>query len=575
MEWTNQRFFGIGCALCILIVFATSLPVLKAPRLEADDYRYLGHIQQVQAGKMGLLEGMVVENRWDHLWFMQENGRIRFFRPTVVGSYALDLLVWNDRHPFGLTLTNISIHLACSLLVLYLLGKTVGVGLHSLLGAALFSGLSAHAECIWYVAGRTDSLAALGFLSALSLHVAGFRWWALPFFAFGFLTKEMVVVLPVVIVVYDRWIESRQWTWNLYVAYGVLTVAILLFKRIALGGMGSDFVYPYLVSPLSTGFLEHLVLQLRSYSGNLLAAEITVPFADEEAVSMFHRTWIALVGFGGLLLATWVLRKNRLYWFFLLFGILVWLPTSFVYLSERYLYLPSVAFIAILSILASELKPKMKWVCCILFGAFTAFQSVKLHNKHVVIAEQPGSVREMVGQIEPVREKIARGGHVLLVNTPGLFVRAQFAEDVLRVVFDDPNLRVDVLTMMPGQNGTPVIPGDSPPAMGAGVCVGQAGARSVVVEGRSLHQGLRSHRVQEYGLKRFNWAPLKDGATYQTDGFNVKILDGDPLGASKIEFEFMEPVENAQVLVWRADCSDLSGHPWVRRKNAVVELLSL
>jgi len=59
------------------------------------------------------------------VWFLAENGRIRFFRPTVIASYALDELLWGDPHApghesrlaFGLTLTNVILHAACSVLV--------------------------------------------------------------------------------------------------------------------------------------------------------------------------------------------------------------------------------------------------------------------------------------------------------------------------------------------------------------------------------------------------------------------------------------------------------------------------
>ena len=82
-------WFATGLLLCTLAVFAAAWPALNNPRLEADDYRYLHHIQQGQAGTMGAIEAMTVENRWDHLWFMQEEGVIRFFRPTYGCQHRL------------------------------------------------------------------------------------------------------------------------------------------------------------------------------------------------------------------------------------------------------------------------------------------------------------------------------------------------------------------------------------------------------------------------------------------------------------------------------------------------------
>ena len=547
------------------MVFASAWPVLQKPRLEADDYRYLHHIQQRQAGKMGLVESMTVENRWDHLWFMQEEGRIRFFRPTVMLSYALDWKIWGDRYPLGLTLTNVLVHLACSLLVLWLMLRWLGRGPPAIAASLLFAGLAAHSECIWYVAGRTDSLAAFGFLAAFALHVSGRRGWALLFFAFGLFTKEMVVAAPVVFAVYDRWVAGRKWDWRLYASYGAVTAGVLLLKKVALGGEGSDFVTPYLVSPFSPGFVKHLWLQLRSYSGNLFAAEVTVPFADAQTVAALHHPAVLISGWILLGAVGWILRRDRRLWLFLVLGILTWLPTSFVYLSERYLYLPSIAYIGILGLAAARVPRVGKWLSLLLI-LYAGFHSFQLHARHAEIAEQPGSVREMLGQMEPVRAQIRDCDRLLLVNTPGMFVRAQFMQEIMRVVWNHPELEADVLTMMPGQNGTDGKIGDPPPVMGAGVQVRGISDRELVLSGR------KSTRIQEPGLKAFNWAPLNDG-TYRTPCFEANILSGNPRGAVEVAFRFDEPLKNAAILVWQADCSDLNLHPWVRRKKATVRLL--
>lgn len=208
LSWIGRHGLRLSHLLCAVVVFVASWPAIQQPRLEAVDYRYLHHIQQVGAGEMGAVEAMTVENRWDHLWFMQEEGRIRFFRPTVLLSYAVDKAIWGGNHALGLTITNVLIHLACSMLVGFLLFRLLGAGWPALVAAVLFAGLAAHSECIWYIAGRTDSLAALGFLGAFALHTAGRRWWALPLFAFGFITKELVVVAPAIFAAYDGWIRD-------------------------------------------------------------------------------------------------------------------------------------------------------------------------------------------------------------------------------------------------------------------------------------------------------------------------------------------------------------------------------
>lgn len=366
---------------------------------------------------------------------------------------------------------------------------------------------------------------------------------------------------------YDSLILRRRLEWKLYATYAGAVILVLGIKQLALGGEGSDFVYPYLISPFSSNFGEHLWLQLRSYSGNLLFAEWTVPFADAETISLMNSIFAPILFVLVLLGCSVVLRRDGRFWMLLLLGAGTWLPTSFVYLSERYLYLPSVAFVGILGLLISTRPKKWKIPLSVLLGVYVAFHSVKLYGKHSEISEQPGSVRELAQQLEPVRKEIKKGSHLLLVNEPGWFVRAQFSEEMLRVLFDDPALTVDVLTMMPGQNGTEWSPGDPPPLMGASVQLKQPGNHKLVVQGGR-------QRIQEYGMKNFDWADLSVGKTYRTaTDLTAQILAAEPDGATAIKFTLPEPLKMYQILVWEADFRNINAHPWERRKNASVRLI--
>lgn len=575
----------LSCVLCVLVVTWVSWPALEIPRLEDDDYRYLNLIQQLKTNDSAdLLDALIVENRWDHLWFVNESGRVRFFRPTVVLSYALDWAIWGKRYAFGLTLTNVLVHLACSLLVAFLLFRWLGPGWPAVASSALFAGLWSHGECIYYVAGRTDSLAALGFLAALALHVAGdrrpsLRWWAIPCFAFGLLTKELVVGAPLVLFAHDRLVSDRHQTvrallhaeWKLYAAYAVTGVAILLAKQLALGGQSSDLVYPYFVPPFGHGFAEHLWLQARSYAGNLILAEWTIPFADAAIVALVHSPAGIVVGVALILAAGLLAWRDGRFWFLLLLAAVTWLPVSFVYVSERYLYLPSVAYVGILGLLVVKSPPKWHSTLALLLGVYAAFHAIELHAKARTIVQQPGSVREMAAQIEPVKESLVRGGRFLLVNEPGNIFRAQFAQAIFRILLDDPTLQVDVLTMMPGQDAPAWRRGDPfVPAMGAGVRLRRNGPRHLVLEGKPAAPGQRAQHVQEYGFTSFSWSRLDRPAEYRTPTLEAHVLAGDSAGASKLEFVLPEPLDRYQILVWEADADDPTEHPWQRRKKARV-----
>jgi hypothetical protein len=407
-------------------------------------------------------------------------------------------------------------------------------------------------------------------LGAFALHAAGgkhpaLRWWAIPFFVFGLLTKELVVAAPILLAVYDVFVERKRPSWRLYSVYALCTVAVLGLKQLALGGHSSDFVYPYLISPLRPDFMEHLWLQARSYSANLLLAQWTAPFADAGTVAAMNSLSgvvlvVVLLVFSGILL--W--RDGR-FWLLFALGIATWLPTSFVYLSERYLYLPSFAFVGILGLLIATRAARWRMVLSVGLGFYATFHAVALHRKHMEICGQPGSLREMAAQLEPLRERIKPGARLLLINEPGPFLRAQFTEEILRVLLDDPKLSVQVLTMMPGQNGTRVLPGDPPPAMGAGIGLRRNGINKLLL------QGLPRQAVQEQEHFPFAWASLTSGAVHRTPELEAHILQSRESVATGIEFILPEPLDDYQILVWEAG-STVTEHPWDRRSKATVRL---
>lgn len=93
----NRVSLLCSAMLSLLIVLLVSWPVLKAPRPEADDYRYLHHIQQRSAGNTGL-EAHVLEGG--------VNGAmaIEFILPEPLDTYQI--LVWEadrrnlNEHPW-------------------------------------------------------------------------------------------------------------------------------------------------------------------------------------------------------------------------------------------------------------------------------------------------------------------------------------------------------------------------------------------------------------------------------------------------------------------------------------------
>ena len=166
-----------------------------------------------------------------------------------------------------------------------------------------------------------------------------------------------MIAAPVLFLMYDRWVDKRCPNWRLYAGYLASILFVMVTKHLALAGQGSDFVEPYLHSPLKPGFTSHVLLQFRSYAANLVLAQWTLPFESAEVIREVNSIWGLLILTGLLLGGTALLWKDGRFWFLLMLGGATWLPTSFVYLSERYLYLPSITFIGLMALLISSRTP--------------------------------------------------------------------------------------------------------------------------------------------------------------------------------------------------------------------------
>ena len=560
MKTRKWAIAALGCVATVLVTLWVCMPVLEFPQLEPDDFRYLSILQDLATGKRtGLMDACIVENRWDHLWFTETDAIVRFFRPTVLLSYWIDTqmfvrpLVEDPQAAFAVLLrTNIALQLGCALLVLVLLLRVVDAWA-AVLGSVLFASFACHAETIWYVAGRTDTLAALGFLAALALHVHGdrlraLRWLALPAFAFALVTKELTIALPILCVLWDLWGARRagslgavlrrdRWLWLAYLA---IVASFWTLRTVVLGGAtGSDLGEPYFVAPLSAAFPLHLVTESVSYAANAAWASITAPFATWQRLPgpTLVGGLVAIVLFVGL--AGWSWRRSARARVFVAFALLTWAPTSFVYVSERYLYLPSVALACLVAIAASR-KPRVAIAALVL--VWSAHQAHTLHWKHTQVAGYPRSAIGMGWLIRGAQREFAQHRNVLCIHLPIDVVHAQFLEEQVRVELANPMLTVRTASLLDREQ--PYLP---PPI------VRQIDAHTIELTGHPLIPN--SHI--------FRWLPLEAGRAVHAPrlGFQVRVLEGSTKTCSRIRIRFDEPLSRWTILRFQPGPPQRPGQP--------------
>ncbi|MBU1851227.1 MAG: tetratricopeptide repeat protein [Candidatus Omnitrophica bacterium] len=132
-----------------------------------------------------------------------------YYRPLQMLSYAIDYRVWG-MNPFGFHLTNVLLHFLNAVCAFFLTKKLTKRGPIALLAAVFFAIHPAHAGAVSYVSGRADLLLFLAaFLSILCfvlfrerkspVYLAG----STVFFAAALLSKEIAMIIPVLILLTD------------------------------------------------------------------------------------------------------------------------------------------------------------------------------------------------------------------------------------------------------------------------------------------------------------------------------------------------------------------------------------
>ena len=179
------------------------------------------------------------------------------FRPVVTTSFAVNYRL-GLYDVFGYHVANFSLHLSCALL-LFLLARSIGLTrIQAGIGALLFAVHPVQTEVVNYISSRSESLAALFFLAALTAYV---RWRTISepdrshgrgaqvlyvasvlSFVGALASKSTTLALPVVLLLFEAALRRRAgkgWSLSRLVRYHspfwALSAAYLFIVRSSAG----------------------------------------------------------------------------------------------------------------------------------------------------------------------------------------------------------------------------------------------------------------------------------------------------------------------------------------------------
>lgn len=306
----------------------------------------------------------------------EDVSKLGYYRPVVTLSYFIDYHLWG-KNPFGYHLVNLLLHLTIAALVYLSSREFLKHWLPRFAAALLFAVHPVHAEAVAPIWGRTDLLCGFFFLLALffflrmrkteervrgsegsrgkgkqkpGLTVLGIA--SLCFFVLALFSKEMAVVLPVLVFALD-WLWYRKgWKQALKASlpYALALVFYLAIRLIAVGAYaggrslyaGGVFGTLLTMARITVSYIRLMVwpLPLSSY---YLVAPIT-SLGD-------IRFWLSLLVLGLVGFGLWAARKRApavlvggLWFFLLLLPVTNVFPIGGVMMAERFLYLPSIGF---------------------------------------------------------------------------------------------------------------------------------------------------------------------------------------------------------------------------------------
>jgi len=339
-------------ACLVLLVLAAALPYLFSLRAEfvLDDRMMILRDDSVHS-----LRGIPAAFTKGFLSGIDE--KPYYYRPLVTASYALNYAMFGQ-NPLGYKLTNLLLHVLVTVLVFALARRVLATDSAALASGLIFAVHPAHTEAVAWISARTELLAALfGLASVLAFlrYVGeGRRGWyaaSVAFFLAGILSKENVLVLPLLLAAL-AWLRRPRPGWRRVCAelipFAVVALAYLGVRQVVLGYMLSQTRGPHLEMRLllaGVAILEYLRILVFAGRAEPLY-DIFGPAIRSPAIAV--AAWVGVVGLAAAAIA--IRRRWAAAAFAAAWTLVAILPvTNIVPIPnpipvERFLYLPSVGF---------------------------------------------------------------------------------------------------------------------------------------------------------------------------------------------------------------------------------------
>lgn len=325
-------------------------------------------------------------------------------RPIVALTLALNYAV-SGLNPWSYHVFNLAIHVANSLLLLSILRRTPGAQDLAWPAALVWTVHPLLTESVTYTVQRTELLMALFLLLTLYCVIRGRQFAAVVACALGMGCKEVMVVAPVIVLLYDRAFLAgsfREAFRQRGKLYAMLAVTWLVLVAAVAGGARSETVGFEHISPARYAWTQCGVM-----AHYLRLAVWPAPLALDYDDWPLRSSVPAMLIVGALVAGTvWALWKRpRLgfvgAWFFVILApTSSFIPIASEVAAERRMYLPVVAVMVLVMAAARKFRWPVAAVAAGLFLVMTIQRNATYASDLAIwsdtVAKRPGNARAHV-----------------------------------------------------------------------------------------------------------------------------------------------------------------------------------
>lgn len=304
-------------------------------------------------------------------------GNTNYYRPMQTVTYITDYYLWGE-FPAGFHLTNLIFHILAVVGIYIFISILFGDGILAFIAALMFAVHPVHTTVVSYIAGRADSIFTLFMMLSLIFYIT-FRYrkrsrvsylCALIFFVCALTTKELAMIIPLVIIAIDKYayrytsLDASKKNDMDYVPFLAVLVFYVWFRATQMSFFAKDAMPPF-------PFENRLIT-----APYVLAQYLRMMILPYD-LHMGRQPWVAsTLADGRIILSLGVVaafifiayrqrKKEKPVWFGTCWFILMIFPSLniitplFYTIAENWLYVPSIGLFLIIAYVVKRLYRTM------------------------------------------------------------------------------------------------------------------------------------------------------------------------------------------------------------------------